>query len=117
MRFADRRRVGRVVLVAPHIGLHMRRRDQLHLMPERQQLPPPMMRRGARFHRHHARRQFAEKSDEPPARQLARDDDLALRIDGVNLKDLFRQIEPDPRDSGEIPDRLAQSTASLQMGW
>jgi hypothetical protein len=41
------------------------------------------------------------------ARQLARNDDLALRVDGVNLKRVLRQIEPNPRDSREIPDRLA----------
>src|SRR5271165_1918181 len=44
---------------------------------------------------------------EPAARELARQHDLAFRVDGVNLKDLLRQIEPNPRDSGQIPDRLA----------
>src|SRR5271166_4950007 len=46
-RLANRRRIGRVVLVAPDIGLHVRGRDQLDLEAEPQQLPPPMMRRRA----------------------------------------------------------------------
>ena len=41
----------------------------------------------------------------PP--ELARRYDLAPRVDGMNLKDHFRQIETNARDSGEIPDRLA----------
>ena len=85
----------------------MRRRDQLHLVPERRQLPPPMMGRRASLHRNHARRQLGKERDQPAARQLARHHHIAFRVDGVNLKDLFRQIEPDPRDSGQIPDRLA----------
>jgi hypothetical protein len=40
---ANRRRIDRIVLVAPDIGLHMRGRDQPHFEAERQQLPPPMM--------------------------------------------------------------------------
>ena len=77
----------------------MRGRQQSNLMPEFDQRPPPMMRRGARLHRHHARRQLGEKRDELAARELARHNDLALRVDGVNLKYSLRQIETDPRDS------------------
>ena len=71
------------------------------------QRPPPMMRRRARLHRHHARRQLGEERDQLAARELARYNDRARRIDGVNLKRVLRQIEPDPRDSCQIPDRLA----------
>ena len=39
--------------------------------------------------------------------ELARRHDFALPVDGVNLKDLFLQIDPNPRDSCEIPIRLA----------
>src|SRR5208283_4655692 len=93
-RLADRRRVGRVVLVAPDIRLHMRRRQQSNLMPEFDQRPPPMVSRGARLHRHQTPRQFGEESHQPAARELARDDSLALRVDSVNLKRVLRQIEP-----------------------
>jgi hypothetical protein len=40
-------------------------------------------------------------------RELARDDDLALRADGVSLKDVFRQIETNPRDRRQFSARLA----------
>src|SRR5271166_4513802 len=103
----SRRLAGRVVLVAPDIRLHMRRRQQSNLVPELDQRPPPMVSRGARLHRHQTPRQFGEESHQPAARELARDDSLALRVDSVNLKRVLRQIEPDPRDSGDIPDRLA----------
>ena len=57
-----------------------------------------------------------KKADEPTARELPRRHDLALRFDRANLKRALRQIDANPRDIREIPDRLAQSTASLQMG-
>jgi len=85
----------------------MRRWDQPDLEAERLQFPGPVMGRRTGLHRHLARRQLGKERDEPAAREFAHDDDLALRVDGVNLKDLLRQIEPNPCDSGEIPDRLA----------
>ena len=85
----------------------MRGRQQPNFMPELYQSPPPMMRRGARLHRHHAWRQRGEKRDELVARELARHHDLALRVDRVNLKYSLRQIQTNPRDSSKIPDRLA----------
>ena len=69
-RLANRRRIDRVVLVAPDIRLHMRGRDQPHLEAERQQLPPPVMRRGAGLHRHHTPRELGEKRGTPTAREL-----------------------------------------------
>ena len=68
------------------------------------------MRRAARLHRHQTPRQFGEESDKPAPRELARNDDFAPRVDAVNLKRVLRQIDPDTRDSGEIPDRLASSS-------
>jgi hypothetical protein len=65
-----------------------------------------MMRRRARLHRHHARRQLGEERDQLAARELARHNDLALRLDRVNLKHPLRQIETNPRDSRQIPDTL-----------
>jgi hypothetical protein len=63
--------------------------------------------RGARLHRHHARRQLGKESDKLASPELARRDDLAPLVDGMNLKDLLRQIESNLRDSGKIPIRLA----------
>jgi hypothetical protein len=45
--------------------------------------------------------------------ELARRYDLAPRVDGMNLKDHFRQIETNGRDSGEIPDRLRAGCGNL----
>jgi hypothetical protein len=54
-----------------------------------------------------AKRKRGEKRDELAARELARNNDLAIGVDGVDLKDPLRQIQTDPRDSSKIPDRLA----------
>ena len=116
-RLVDRRRVNLVVPVAPDIGLHMRGRQQPNFMSELYQSPSPMMRRGARLHRHHARRQRSEEQDQLAARELARHNDLAPRIDRVNLKHLFRQIETNPRDSRQIPDRLAHGRLPFRWGF
>ena len=80
----------------------MRGRQQPNFMPELYQRPPPMMRRGARLHRHHAWRQRGEKRDELVARELVRRHDLALRVDRVNLKYSLRQIRTNPRNSAKF---------------
>ena len=116
-RLVDRRRVNLVAFVAAHVGLHMRGRQQPNFMPELHQRPPPMMRRGARLHRHHAWRQRGEKRDELAAREFARHNDLALRVDRVNLKDPLRQIETNSRDSSQIPDRLAHGRLPFRWGF
>ena len=87
------------LFVAAHVGLHMRGRNEPHFMSKFDQCPPPMMRRRARLHRHYARRQLGEERDQLAAREFARHNDLALRVDCVNLKHPLRQIETDPRDS------------------
>src|SRR6202453_1217194 len=78
---------------------------------------PPMMRRGARLHRHHARRQLGEERDQLAAREFARHNDLALRVDGVNLKHPLRQIETNPRDTRQIPNRLAHGRLHFRWGF
>ena len=95
----------------------MRGRNEPHFMPEFDQRPPPMMRRRARLHRHHARRQLGEKRYELAAREFARHNHLALRVDRVNLKHPLRQIETNPRDSRQIPDRLAHGRLSFRWGF
>jgi hypothetical protein len=111
-RLVDRRRVNLVAFVSAHVGLHMRWRQQPNFMPELHQRPPPMMRRSARLHRHRARRQRCEKRDELGAPELARNNDLAIGVDGVDLKDPLRQIQTDSRDRRQIQDRLAHGRQS-----
>src|SRR5208282_1130573 len=43
--------------------------------------------------------------------------DLALRADGVNLKSVLPQIEPDPRDNARIPDKLAHGRLPFRWGF
>ena len=97
-RLVDRRCVNLVAFVAAHVGLHMCRRNEPHFMSKFDQRPPPMMPRRARLHRHHARRQLGEQRDQLATHEFARHNDLALRVDRVNLKHPLRQIESDPRD-------------------
>jgi hypothetical protein len=104
-----------VVFNPSYVGLHKRGPQQSNLVPEYDQRPPPMMRRGPRLHRHHARRQFGEKRDELATRELARHHDLALRADCVNLKHSLGQIQTNPRDSREIPANFPMD-GSLPMG-
>ena len=106
-RLADRRRVDCVALVAPDIGLHVRRRNELHREAERLQLPPPVMRRGTGLHRHHAPRKRVEKLQKRSAIDRASNDNLTRRIDRVNPEDPLGQIKPDARDTRCIDDRLA----------
>ena len=95
----------------------MRGRQQPNFMPELYQSPPPMMRRGARLHRHHAWRQRGEKRDELGAPELAGNNDLAIGVDRVDLKDPLRQIQTDPRDASKIPDRLAHGRLPFRWGF
>ena len=79
--------------------------------------PAPMMRRGARLHRHHARRQRGEKREELAARKLARHHDLSLRVNSVNLKRSLRQIQANLRDSRQISDRFTQGRLPFRWGF
>jgi hypothetical protein len=71
--FASRRSPPRRPHPSCYARLHMRRRDQFHLVTQRHELAAPM-RRTTSLHRHHA------------GREVASDDDLAVRADTVHLK-------------------------------
>ena len=75
------------------------------------------MRRGARLHRHHARRERGEKREELAARKLARHHDLSLRVNSVNLKRSLRQIQANLRDSRQISDRFTQGRLPFRWGF
>jgi hypothetical protein len=76
-----------------------------------------MVRAPARLHRHDARREPAKKLKHAAAPELANDDDLALRIDAVNLKDVLRKIEPNARDLRQIPGKLRHGRLSFEMSF
>src|SRR5208337_1890658 len=65
------------------------------------------MRRRAGLHRHDARSELGDELRQRAAPQLARDDDLAPRVDAVDLERVLRQIEPNPRYKQQFSDRLA----------
>ena len=94
-RLANRRRIGGVGLAALHIRLDVSRRHQSHLVPEAEQLARPMMGRAARLDPDQAWRQFGEERQNLRTPQRRADDDLAGRINAVNLKDALRQIQAD----------------------
>ena len=92
-RLADCFRVGRVVLLAFNIRLHILRRDQPDLMTQRAQLARPIMRRRTGFHAHQHRRQLAEKRDHVAPAQTAADQYRAGIVNAVNLKNLLGEIK------------------------
>src|SRR5262245_46235476 len=92
-RLADRLRIGRIVLVALDIGLHVLRWHQPNLMAEPRQLTGPVVRRGARFHANQAWRQPGEELDHLAAAKRLPDDHLLARINAVNLEHVLRKIK------------------------
>src|SRR6516162_6334352 len=62
-----------------------------------------MMRRGAGLDPDQARRHLPKERHNIPALQLPPDNDLASRIDAMDLKDRFRNIETDRRDRFHAP--------------
>jgi hypothetical protein len=69
---ADRVSILLVVLVAPYVGLHVLRRQQLRLVPQCHQLARPVVRPAAGFQTDLGRRQLREKLQEvAPAQLLA----------------------------------------------
>src|SRR5271166_2232198 len=94
-RLADRLRVGRIVLVALDISLHILRRHQPNLVAELRQLPCPVVRGGTGLHANEARRQSFEELHHLTAAKLFPDDDLLGRIDAVDLKHVLGDIQTD----------------------
>jgi hypothetical protein len=65
-----------------------------------------VVRRIAGFHRYDAWVQPAEKLQHGTAPNLAGEDRTATIINSMDLEDVLRQIEANPRDSGELLGRL-----------
>ena len=69
---ADRSGIGSIVLAALHVGLHLARWHQSHIVAKLSQLASPVLRRGARLHADEARQQLAEKLKHLAASKLFR---------------------------------------------
>ena len=78
-RLADRLGVGRIVLVALDVGLHVLRRHQPHPVAKFREFTRPIMSRGAGFHADKASRQRLEELQHLAAPQLLTNDDLFSR--------------------------------------
>src|SRR5712671_74964 len=94
-RLTDCLRVGGIVLMALDVGLHILRWHQTDLMAQLGQLACPMVRRGTGLHADQAWRQSLEERRNLAAAKLLSDDDLLGRVNAVNLKHVFGDIQTD----------------------
>ena len=94
-RLAKRRRAGRIILAALHIGFGQLRRDQLHLMAERPQKPRPMVGCAAGFDPYDRRRQRLEEGHHLLAPQFLAQHHLLGGVHPVHLEKMFRRVHPD----------------------
>ena len=91
---ANRFGISRVVLLAFDIRLHVDRRHKFHVMPERRELPRPIMGGGASFDANQARRHLHKKWQNTIALQLLPDNHFACRINAVTWKTDFAMSRP-----------------------
>src|ERR1700734_1858621 len=84
--------------MALNIRLHIGWRHQANGVAERLELARPMMRRGARFDADQTRWQLLKECQHVAPLELTADDDIASRIDAMNLKDRLRNVETECRD-------------------
>src|SRR5580700_2159883 len=94
-RLADRLGVGRIVLVALDVGLHVPRRHQPHPVAKFREFTRPIMSRGAGFHADKASRQRLEELQHLAAPQLLTNDDLFSRVDAMDLEHVLGDIQTD----------------------
>ena len=105
-RLANRLGVGRVVLLAFDVRLHIDRRYEFNFMPKRSELA------------NQARRQLHKKRQNTTALQLLPDKHFACRINAVNLENRLRDVETDGRDRLYAVLRIVlptSTTASLAL--
>jgi len=95
---ADRFGIGRVILLAFDVRLHVGRRNETHGMSKGLQLARPVMRGGARLDANEAGRKLLEERQHIATLQLSADDGIALRVDAMNLKDQLCDVEADCGD-------------------
>ena len=79
-----------IVLIALYVRLHVLRRHQPHLMAQRAQLPPPVVRRRARLQANQTGRQSTEERQNLRTPKLLAQNRRSLCIDPVNLKNMLR---------------------------
>jgi hypothetical protein len=95
---ADRFGVGRIVLVALDVRLHILRWHQPHPVAKLREFTCPVMGRGAGLHADQARRQRFEELQNLAASEPFPDHDLFGRVDPVNLEHVLGDIQADRRN-------------------
>jgi hypothetical protein len=97
-RLADRLGISRVILLPLHERLDVGRRDQPHCVAQLADLPPPIVRPCASFHRDNAGRLCRQKPKQLGSREALAEQHMAGGIRPVRLEDVLRDVQPD-RDS------------------
>src|SRR6185295_18096917 len=92
-----------VVLRALDVRLHVRGRQQPNRVPELGELACPVMRRGARFHADKTDRNLCKKRNYLCATKFSHNDDIAMRVDSMDLEDVLGQIDTDGADVHAAP--------------
>src|SRR5208337_807247 len=86
-------------------------------MPERRELPRPIMGGGASFDTNQARRQLHKKRQNTTALQLLPDNPFACRINAVNLENRLRDVETDGRDRFHVAPSESWSPHRQPLRW
>src|SRR5512143_1593800 len=95
---ADCLGVSRIILLSFDIRSDVGRRHQADPMPERLQLPRPMMRCRAGLHTDKARWHLLKERQHIAPLQLAANDHMAISINAMHLKNRLRDIQTDCLD-------------------
>jgi hypothetical protein len=114
---ADRLGVGGVVLLPFHIRLHLSWRDQPDFVTKRCDLTRPVMRCGTSLHTDQARLQLAEKAEHCTSPQLLLQNNRAISINAVELKDGLGDVDPECCNihvDGSFSLLVANSTSMAQ---
>src|SRR6266540_3602857 len=78
-----------------HVNFLDHRRHQAHAMPKPLELARPMMRGGAGLDTNEARRQLLKERQDGAPLQLTADENVAFRVDAVDLKYRLGDVETD----------------------
>src|SRR5712672_3317563 len=116
-RFANRFRISRIVLLSFDIGFHVGGRHQAHGVAQRLKFTRPIMRRRTGLDTNEARRQLLKERQHIPPLQLTAKNNIAIRINAVDLKNRLRDIETDSRNRSHdlAPSNHRRLTAPTSM--
>src|SRR6266404_4890331 len=116
-RFANRFRISRIILLSFDIGFHVGGRHQAHGVAQRLKFTRPIMRRRTGLDTNEARRQLLKERQHIPPLQLTANNNIAIRINAVDLKNRLRDIETDSRNGSHdlAPPNHRRLTAPTSM--